>query len=108
MFRRDKNTRISRDDFKIMRPKKEIRRNTVKFRGPGLRKNLPQDMKRCYSEEVFKTKIRKYKERIAEIMYDKGTLLNQNKDRNYSYVYYGQLIYFSTTDENCHNQVLDF
>ena len=82
VFRRDTNTRISREDFKKMRPNKETGRNTVVFRGPRLWKNLPQDMKRCYSEEVFKTKIGKYKERIAEITYDSGTLLNQNKDRN--------------------------
>ena len=86
MFRRDMNTRISRDDFKIMRPNKEIGRNTVKFRGPGVWKNLPQEVKSCNSEEVFKTKIRKYKEQIAEITYEKGALLNQNKDRDYSFM----------------------
>ena len=69
MFRRDTNTRISRDDFKIMRPNKAIRRNKVKFQGPGLWENLPQDTKRCFSEEVLKIKIRKHVERIAEITY---------------------------------------
>ena len=45
MFARDTDTRISRDRFQIMRPNKLIGRNTVKIRGPGLWKNLPQDMK---------------------------------------------------------------
>ena len=49
---------------------------------------------------ALKTKLRKYKGRIADIMYEKGTLLNQNKDRNFSYNSYMENNFSFKDNEN--------
>ena len=66
----------------------------MRFQGPELWKNLLQDMKKCYSEGVFKTKVKKYKGHIAEIKYGKGRLLTKTRIESLAIVKHGQLMKF--------------
>ncbi len=77
-------SRRSTSNFEIIRPLKEIHRNTLAFRGPVLWNAVPDDVKISASKGIFKNNIKNGRT-INCISYSKGTVFNSNKKEDYIY-----------------------
>ena len=71
-------------NFEVIRPLKEIDRDTLAFRGPALWNALPDGVKLSASKEIFKNNIKNGRT-INRISFSKGTVFNTNKKEDFIY-----------------------
>ena len=67
-----------------LRPLKEIDRDTLAFRGPALWNALPDGVKLSARKGIFKSNIKNGRT-INDISFNKGTVFNTNKRKDYIY-----------------------
>jgi len=77
-------SRRSASNFEVIRPLKEIERDTLAFRGPALWNALPDGVKLSASKGIFKNNIKNGRT-INDISFNKGTVFNTNKRKDYIY-----------------------
>ena len=77
-------SRRSACNFEVIRPLKEIDRDTLAFRGPALQNALPDGVKLSASKRIFKNNIKNVRT-INDISFNKGTDFNTNKRKDYIY-----------------------
>ena len=77
-------SRRSASNFEVIRPLKEIDRDTVAFRGPALWNTLLDGVKLSASKGIFKNNIKNGRT-INDISFNKGTVFNTNKRKDYIY-----------------------
>ena len=76
----------SSNKLTLPRPRTEIGRMTMKFRGPILWNSLSNEDRDIKSKNAFMEKLKKLKEQINNISFEKGT--TTTRFRNDSYVYF--------------------
>jgi len=77
-------SRRSASNFEVIRPLKEIDRDTLAFRGPSLWNALHDGVELSASKGIFKNNI-KNRRTINDISLNKGTVFNTNKRKDYIY-----------------------
>ena len=83
LFKPSRSRRSARN-FEVIRPLKEIDRDTLAFRGPALWNALPDGVKLSASKVIFKSNIKNGKT-INGVSFNKGTVFNANKRKDYIY-----------------------
>ena len=73
------------NNYQIIRPKKEIGRNSFRFRGPAIWNAVADNLKNIKNKDMFKEKLKSIKDTITRTSFKKGTTFNNNKDIRYSY-----------------------
>ena len=79
-----RRSRRSTSNFEVIRPLKEIDRDTLAFRGPASWNALPDGVKLSASKEIFNNNIKNGRT-INRISFCKGTVFNTNKKEDYIY-----------------------
>ena len=79
-----RRSKRSTSNFEVIRPLKEIDRDTLAFRGPALWNALPDGVKLSASKEIFKNNIKNGRT-INRISFSKGTVFNTNKKEDFIY-----------------------
>ena len=86
MLNVNQRKRIGKENnFQIIRPKKEIGRNSFRFRGPVIWNLVADDIKNIKNKNTFKEKLKSMKDTIIRTSFKKGTTFNSNKDANFLY-----------------------
>ena len=73
------------NNYQIIRPKKEIGRNSLRFRGPAIWNAVADDITNIKNKDTFKEKLKSIKDTIITTSFKKGATFNNNKDIRYSY-----------------------
>ena len=73
----------SNNKLPLPRPRTEIGRMTMKFRGPILWNSLSNEDGDIKSKNAFKEKLKKLKEQINNITFEKGTTTTRFRNDNY-------------------------
>ena len=73
------------NNHQIIRPKKEIGRNCLRFRGPAIWIAVADDIKNIKNKDTFIEKLKSIKDTIITTSFKKGATFNNNKDIRYSY-----------------------
>ena len=74
-----------RNKLKVIQPKKEAGRLSLRFRGPTVWNYLPDDLKTVESRENFKNMLKRHSRHLNMISFTKGTTFNHNKDQDFIY-----------------------
>ena len=77
--------KLSNNKLTLQRPRTEIERMTMKFRGTILWNSLSNEDRDIKSKNTFKERLKKLKEKINIITFEKGTITTQFKNDNYVY-----------------------
>ena len=75
----------SNNKLTLPRPRTEIGRMTMKFRGTILWNSLSNEDRDIKSKNAFKEKLKKLKEKINNITFEKGTTTIRFRNDNYVY-----------------------
>ena len=71
-----------KQNFDLIRPKKELTRTSIRYRGPIVWNNLPKSLKALQgNKETFKRQLKKHTKHLSNITFSKETINNYNKKR---------------------------
>ena len=75
-----------KQNFDLIRPKKELTRNSVRYRGPVVWNNLPKSLKALQgTKETFKRELKKHTKHLSNITFSKESINNYNKKEDFYY-----------------------
>ena len=73
-------------NFDLIRPKKELTRNSIRYRRPIVWNNLPKSLKALQgNKETFKRELKKHTKHLTNITFSKESINNHNKKEDFYY-----------------------